>query len=167
MQRVLGPFALRDVANDPCKGATISQLSLTHSQVHGEDRSILTTPDDLAADADDLLFPGLAVVLQIPVVLPAVGLGHEYPDIPPDHFHRGVTENALGSRVEAVDDAVLVNSDDSIDGRCQDGVGAGLTVAQGFFGGLAIDGAHKQALWFLKVWVFSQLHLILLFRKYW
>jgi hypothetical protein len=60
----------------------------------------------------------------------ADGRRHEHTDILPYDLVGGIPKEALGSRVERLDDAPLVNGDDPVHRGLQNGVRARLTVAE-------------------------------------
>ena len=69
-------------------------------QMNGKRRAVLAAAGDFAADADNLLFSGRQVVLQISVVPLAIGAGHQHVDVAPEHFADAVAEQPLGGRIE-------------------------------------------------------------------
>ena len=86
----------------------------------GKVRAVLAPADDLAADADDPLFPGVQVIGEVAVVFVAVGLGHQHLHVLADRPRGGVAEDPLGRRVERFDGPVLVDGDDAIHGGVDD-----------------------------------------------
>ena len=117
--------ALRDVADEPGEDAPAAgERHLTHRQVHRERGARLAPPDHLTPDPDDAPDASLAVVLDVPVVLPVVWLGHEHMDVASDDLLGVVLEDPLGARIEGLDLAPLVDGDDAVDRRLEDGLGA-------------------------------------------
>ena len=149
-QSLLGVLSLGDVAQAADERSTIADSGLAHGQVRGKDRSVFAPADDLAAEADDRLPTRSNVILQVTIVLEPVGIGHQELHVLADHLVPGVTEHPLGGRIEGLDDAALVDDDEGIDGGGQDGFRAGLAIAQGLFGALAIHGLHAHVFPFPK-----------------
>ena len=125
-----------DIAGDAGEHALVAHVQFADREVHGEGGAVLAQADDLAADADDLLLAGGQVVVQVAVVLVPVGLGHEHLDVLADDLGGRVAEEPLGRRVHRLDLAVRVDGEDRVDGRVEDGAGAGLAVFQ-FLDGVA------------------------------
>jgi hypothetical protein len=63
------------------------------------------------------------------VLLP-VGGRHEHSDVLPYDLVGGISKEALGCRVERLDDTPIVNGDDPVHRGLQNGVRARLTVTQ-------------------------------------
>src|SRR5262249_32073548 len=102
-------------------------------QVHREGAAVLAPPDDLPPAADDPRLGGAQVVGQVAVVLAAVGVRHQHPDVLADDLAGRVAEQPLHRRVDGFDHAPLVNSDDAVDDVVQDRADAGLTLPQRLF----------------------------------
>src|SRR4030095_3501283 len=91
---------------------------------------IPTSGADFPPNADNVGFVLLQVQRYVAVVLLPVGGRHEHTDVLPYDFVGGIPKEALGSRVERLEDAPLVNSDDPVHRGLQNGVRARLTVAE-------------------------------------
>ena len=50
-----------------------------------------------------------------------VGCRHEHVDVPADHLGFGIAKQLFAGRVHRLDQATLVDRDDRIDSRCQNG----------------------------------------------
>src|SRR5919106_4956996 len=83
--------------------------------------TVLTQAGHFAADADDSLFMGGQVASDIPVVLIAVRLRHQHIDVPAEDLLLAVTEQPLSRAIERFDSSALVDDDDSVDSRLDDG----------------------------------------------
>lgn len=93
--------------------------------------AVASAADDLAADPDDLASASALVVIEIPVMLLLVGVGHQHLDIPPHDISGLVSKEALASVVEVNDVPVAVDGDDPVD----DGLhqpGEGVRLRNGF-----------------------------------
>ena len=64
--------------------------------------------------------PVLQVASDVAVVLVAIRLGHQQPDVLADDLGRGISEHLLGGEIERLDRAVLIDRDDRVDGRVDD-----------------------------------------------
>lgn len=123
--------SLGDVPEDAGEEATAADVKLADGEVDGEDGAVLAAAEDLAADADDAALAGLAVAGEVAVMAGAVGLGHEGADVASEELSWGPSEHPLGSRVDGVDEAAVVDGDDALDGGVEDGAEAGVAVLEG------------------------------------
>jgi hypothetical protein len=74
---------------------------------------------DLAADADDATFAGVAVVGQIAVMLVGVAARHQGFDVAADHLGSRIAKKFLAGLVEGKNGAALVDDDDAVDSRIE------------------------------------------------
>ena len=121
-------LALGHVVHQPREHPPPADADLADGKVHGEDRAVLPPADDLAADADDLALARAEIMLQVGVVPVVVGSGHQDFDVGADQFRQGVAEQALGGRIGRIDRAPLVDGDDAVDRRVENGGDAALHV---------------------------------------
>jgi hypothetical protein len=130
-QRLLGALALGQVMDDADEDRAVILRRLADGEVHRKRRAVLASPENLAADADDLAFARPLIVVEIAVVLAAEGLGHEHLDVLPDHLRPGIAEQALAGGVEHDDGAARVDQDHAVDGSVDDRAQPGLVLAVG------------------------------------
>ncbi len=113
-------FAFRDVAHQAGENAALADVGRAHRQVHREFRAVLASAAHFAPDPDDAALACLMIMIEVAVVLRAVWLRHEHRDVVPDHFLRGITEDALGGGIDRLDDAAFIDRDDAVDGGVDD-----------------------------------------------
>src|SRR4030095_13457939 len=88
---------------------------------------IPTSGADFPPNADNVGLVRLQIARYVAVVLLPGGGRHEHTDVLPYHLVGGIPKEALGSRVERLDDAPLVNGDDPVHRGLQNGVRASLS----------------------------------------
>jgi hypothetical protein len=96
------------------------RFEFAHRQVDRKCPSILVPTAHSSANANDLLDTGLKVVANVPVVLSPVRVRHQNVDILSDEFRGAIAEQALGRRIDAFDQAPIIDRNDGNDGRLQD-----------------------------------------------
>ena len=101
--------------------------------MHRKRRAVLAQSRHFAADADDLLFAGREVVVQVAVVPLAIGTGHQHVDVAPEHLAEAIAEQPLCRRVESLNQAAIVDHDDGVDGRFNDRAHTLFAFAERFF----------------------------------
>ena len=97
------------------------------------------------------------IARYVAVMLLPVGGRHEHTDVLPYDLVGGIPKEALGSRVERLDDAPLVNGDDPVHRGLQNGMRACLTVAESRLS-LLVD--HDEVVMLLVPLPFSDLQLL-------
>jgi hypothetical protein len=96
----------------------------------------------------------LQIARYVAIVLLSVRGRHEHTDVLPYDLVGGIPKEALGSRVERLDDAPLVNGDDPVHRSLQNGVRACLMVAE-HRRGLLVD--HDELVMLLVPLAFGDL----------
>jgi len=86
-----------------------------HRQLDRKGGPTLALRDHFAPGADDALFAGVAITLQVAVMFLMVGRGHEQGNVFAQHFRRRIAEQAFSGGVEGIDNPALVDGDDGID----------------------------------------------------
>ena len=112
--------AVADVVDHAREIAAAVGLELADRQVQRKSRAVLAATTDFAADADDLLDARADIAGDIAIVLTPIWLGHQHLDVLADELGRAVTEQALGGRVDVLDQSPIANGDDGRNGRLQD-----------------------------------------------
>src|SRR5205807_5974838 len=133
------PLAVADVTHETGKQPLVRQPHFTDGQIHRENRAVLAQANHFAPDADDSGPTGAEIIPQVTIVLVAIRRWHEDLDVFANDLLRLVSENLFRRRVERLDDAALVDGDDSFDRRFEDGAQALFAVAQGGFGEFAAN----------------------------
>ena len=118
---LLGGALCRQVANDADESAPAAVRGLPDRERHGERLAVGAPRFDLAPLADDVRLARGDVTLDIVVVLRAMRLAHEHPHVVADDVGGGVAEHALGGSIEREDLPALVDHDDRIDRRVEQG----------------------------------------------
>ena len=78
------------------------------------------------------LTPVVTYVFEIAVVLFGVGRRHQHLHVLAEDFQGHIAEQPLGSGIEGIDRSFLVDRDDRIDGRIENGPRSRFALAQGF-----------------------------------
>ncbi len=113
---------LAQVKRDANEGGLPGACNLRHRQAHGEYVAIFALALDVARAADDAVLARAQVVLQVTVVLAAVGFGHQHRDVAPQHLFHGVAKNAAGPLVKAFDQPLRIDGDDATHHVVQEGL---------------------------------------------
>ena len=86
------------------------------------------------ANADDSGLTRVQVSGEIAVVMFAIGRGHEQLDVLANQFVGAVGENALCGGVSRLDDAALIDGDDSVNRGVENGLESGIAIVQALAG---------------------------------
>ena len=111
----------REVADETGKDGRLAEPHLPDRELHGEDRAILALRFHFTPDADDPLLAPPPISRKIPIMVLAMGRGHEHLDIAPDHLAGGVIEQPFRRLAEGLDDFTLIDRDDRVGGGLQNG----------------------------------------------
>ncbi|MGC1326830.1 MAG: hypothetical protein WA850_13960 [Xanthobacteraceae bacterium] len=110
-----------DVAHDPGEASLIIDIApFRNGEIEWDNGSILAAPGHLAADSNDLAFPGSAISDQTIVVHTPIGFHHQRTDVPSDGLFGRVTEDRLRRPIEGLDNPESVGDDDRIDPGVED-----------------------------------------------
>ena len=113
----LNGLPLGDVVDEAREEPPLVELDLAHRETGGECRAVFALADHDAADTDDALLAGLAIVHEVGVVGLPIGGRHEDLHVLADELAAGIAEEAFGRRVDRVDGAALVDDDDGVGRR--------------------------------------------------
>src|SRR5690242_8850652 len=92
LQARFGFLPLGEVADESGKIALIARPHFADRKLNRESRAILALADHDAADADDALFAGLQIALEIAIVILPVWRRHQHLDVAPDHLGGTIAE---------------------------------------------------------------------------
>src|SRR5262249_24108230 len=112
---------------------------------YGERGPVLAPSLHLAPDADDLRLAGPAVAVQVAVVLPLIGAGHEHLHTAAEQFRVRVAEDAPGRGVDRLDDALLVDGHDPVHDGIEDGPQPCFAIPQRLLRPLALRDVPEVA----------------------
>src|SRR5215467_12794648 len=96
----LSLLAFGEISDEAGEKLSIARLHLTDGKLHRKSRAVLALSYDDTSDTDDLALAGLAVPIQVGIVVLTVWRRHENPDVLPDRFRRRVAEKPLCRRAE-------------------------------------------------------------------
>src|SRR4026208_347556 len=88
--------------------------------MRGEARAVFATRGDLPSDADNAPLTGHLIAPEVVVVFRGIRIGHQHRDVTSHDLLRGISEDALGGRIEELDGAPTVDENDGIDSRLDD-----------------------------------------------
>ena len=120
-QPVFGALEPRQIMGDADEVARSFEPDFADRQIHREGGAVLASPDDLSADANDLLDAGSPVGGEITVMRLAIGRRHQQLDVPSERFLGAVAEQLLRASAEEQYVAGLVDHDETIDHAAEDG----------------------------------------------
>ena len=120
-QPLVGELAQRDVADEADEPRRLRRPAPCPRPVRTGTRAVLAPCLHFAADADDAGFAGALVPVHVRVVLGAIGRRHQHVRRSGRSPRRPVAEDALGRQAELLDAAAMVDDDDCIDRRVQQG----------------------------------------------
>ena len=113
---------LADVADETREETSPASAHFAERQLDREGRSVPPQRLQLAAHANDLGLARAQVVGKILVMPLAMGLRHQHGHVAAEQLGGRIGEQALDRRVDALDDALLVDGDDRIDGGLENGL---------------------------------------------
>ena len=99
----------------------IRQADFTQGKVHRKRGAVFSLANDLTANADNLRLASAQVRRDVAVVLLGVRRWHQDTNIPADQFYCRIPKKLLGGRVHRLNQPSLVDGDNPLDGRFQDG----------------------------------------------
>jgi len=102
----------------------------SHGEMERESGTVLPFAEDLPAETDDSLLAGGAIVLEIAIVPFVVRARHEHIDVVPDDLTGGIPEQTFRRWIERLDQAVVVDGDDSFHRALDDRAQASFAPAQ-------------------------------------
>ncbi len=129
-QRLLRLHPRREIVHNAREHAVPGEVHLAHRQRDGKCGPIPPPGADFPPNTDDVRLTCLEIPRDVAVMLLPVGGGHEHIDVLPYDLVGGIPKEALGRRVERLDDSPIVNGDDPVHRGLQNGVRARLTVAE-------------------------------------
>jgi hypothetical protein len=120
-QLLLGLLARGDVVQEADEPRRLHSAHLADGQIARDFAAVLATRPDFAPLADHATLARFHVPAHVAVVRALVRLGHQHGDVSADHFLGRVAEQLLGSLAEFLDRAAVIDDDDGVDGRVEDG----------------------------------------------
>ena len=108
--------AAAQVMEDAGEGRLAFDLHTANREMQRERGAVLAASANLSPRADNLGDPGLQVVSQVPVVLLAVGAGHQELDVLAQHLFCAVPKQSRGAWIERQDESLGVDDDDAVYG---------------------------------------------------
>jgi hypothetical protein len=133
-QRLLGLYPSAEIVHNAGEHTVAVQVHLAHGQRDRERGAIPAPGADFTPNADDFPLTALEIPRQIAIVLLMIGRGHEQTDVLSNHVGGGIPKEALGRRVDRLNEAALIDGDNPVHCSLQNGGAAGFTVAQRHFG---------------------------------
>ena len=127
---LLSEPARRNVMQNAGIQTAFPNQHLADRQLEGKGPAAFVSPFKLTNRADDVSLAGSAVPREMVVVLRAVRGVHEHGDITAQYFVRRITKHPFRSGVDILDRAKLVDRDDAVHGRLDDGAGPFLGFSQ-------------------------------------
>src|SRR5690606_15318842 len=121
LQFFLRCFAIGYVPHDAGEDAAISQVRFAYRQLDWKCRTVLAPPLHFPLHADDFASSGPTIILQVLIMLIAIGRRHEQADIMSNDLFGAIAENSFSCLVEGIDSAAFVNGDDGINSSIDDG----------------------------------------------
>ena len=145
-------LAFGNIMRPPDEDAPLSQPRLADRQADRKQGAILAKRHDLAPDADDFFDARAPVVLQILIVVLAVGRGHQAADVTAHKFLGAVAKELFSGGIDRFYDPPFINGDDTVHGRFKNGPVAFLALfdrrglgIEGLCHGPCILGLHRPA----------------------
>src|SRR5258708_1142972 len=111
-----------------------SPPTLATRQFHRKGAAVLAQSDDDTTFADNTPLAGAAIVFEIGIVLLAIGRRHEHLNVLANDLVLFEAEEARSRPAERMDRAVLVDGDDRIWHRVEDGAKPGFAFANRILG---------------------------------
>jgi hypothetical protein len=128
-QRVLGSFALGDVADQPREQPFPMLVGFAEGHLDREFAAVFTQPHQLGRAAHDTRLARSQVAVQTGHTEIPVSLGHKQRYRLPDDLIRPVSEDAFCTTIEPPDYPVRRYGHDRVKGRAQNGAVASLTLS--------------------------------------
>ena len=128
-------FELVDITRDANENPVFPKHYLGHGKFHGEGRAVLVPAGHFTgAFADDLALARLEIFVEVPVVQPRIGRGHQNREVFADELLGLVAEHSFRRPVERFDLAGFADGGDSVGGVVHDAVDPPFALAQAFIG---------------------------------
>src|SRR5205814_2944293 len=108
-----------------------TEKHFTHRQAHRKHAAVFAHSSYFASDANDPRFAGAKVAQKISIVLATVRLGHQQLDVAAHQFRLNVAKEPLRRRIGRLNDAVLVNGNDRVDGSVNDSARSRVALTKG------------------------------------
>ena len=127
---VLKPFEFGKIPHDSREYSPLSRTRFPNSKVHGKGCPVFAPARYVTTDADNFSLTGSKVVGEILVMAAVVRFRHEHHDVFANHFIAAVTENPNRSRIKRLHGTFLINGNDAVNDRIQDGTHSLFASAQ-------------------------------------
>ena len=94
----------------------------THGEERGKYSAVFTACHDFAASSNNLRLAARLIALQVLIMVLPIVLSHQQADISTHYLRGRKSEQVFGRAIEELDAAVMINRDDGIDGRVEQGL---------------------------------------------